>query len=111
MLPTLQRPVEWSYHPTPAEISDLCGETGSVTVWLVATDDCDNADSTQATFTIEDTIEPTITVMASDTTTEATAQGTATSSWRGSTTTVAPRPRTCAAATSRMPIGPTTESG
>ena len=63
-------PVEWSYHPTPAEISDLCGETGSVTVWFVATDDCDNADSTQATFTIEDTIKPTISVTASDTTTE-----------------------------------------
>ena len=65
----------WSYHPNPAELSDLCGETGAVTVWFVATDDCGNADSTQATFTIEDTLEPTITMAASDTTTECDGSG------------------------------------
>jgi len=42
-------------------VSDLCGETGSVSVTFTATDDCGNASTTSATFTIVDTLDPVIT--------------------------------------------------
>ncbi|MBT8288436.1 MAG: T9SS type A sorting domain-containing protein [Bacteroidia bacterium] len=51
-------------------LSDECGATGSVTVTFVATDDCDNYSTTVATFTIEDTLKPTIDVPAGDLTVE-----------------------------------------
>ena len=51
-------------------LGEGCAATGTVSVWFVATDACGNADSTEASFTIEDTLAPTITVMASDTSAE-----------------------------------------
>ena len=50
---------EWSHNYVA--LSDECGATGSVTVIFTATDDCDNASSTAATFTIEDTTVPDMT--------------------------------------------------
>ncbi len=50
--------VTWTYAPNPAELSDDCGETGSVTVTFTAEDDCGNTVQTTATFTIEDTTFP-----------------------------------------------------
>ena len=44
--------------------------TGSATVTFTATDDCGNASSTTATFTIEDTTAPSIDTEASDLTVE-----------------------------------------
>ncbi|WP_188605634.1 HYR-like domain-containing protein [Aquaticitalea lipolytica] len=43
------------------ELSDLCGATGALTVEFTATDSCGNESKTTATFTVEDTIAPTIT--------------------------------------------------
>jgi len=40
------------------QLSDGCGETGSVTVNFTATDECGNVATTTATFTIEDTTVP-----------------------------------------------------
>ena len=45
-------------------LSDECGETGDVTVTFIATDDCGNASSTEATFSIIDTTPPTLEVGA-----------------------------------------------
>jgi len=42
------------------------GATGSTTVTFTVTDDCGNATTTQAIFTIEDSVAPTIDVMAQD---------------------------------------------
>ena len=56
------------YHPNPAELSDACAD-GEITVWFVATDDCGNADSTQATFKVIDTTNPVPTLTASNDTT------------------------------------------
>ena len=53
--------VTWSNDYVDGSVSDLCGETGSVSVTFTATDDCGNIATTSATFTIEDTLEPTIT--------------------------------------------------
>ena len=47
-------------------LSNLCGTTGAATVTFTATDDCGNESTTVATFTIEDTTEPTITLEASN---------------------------------------------
>ena len=47
-------------------LSDLCGQTGSVTVNFIATDDCGNTSTTSATFTIEDTVAPSIGIPASN---------------------------------------------
>ena len=46
-----------------------CGATGSATVMFTATDDCGNATSTTATFTIEDTTAPDV-MAAADATVE-----------------------------------------
>jgi hypothetical protein len=51
-------------------LSDDCGETGSALVTFIATDACGNFSTTEATFTIEDTIPPSITTPASDETVE-----------------------------------------
>ncbi|MCB2206311.1 hypothetical protein KQI65_16325 [bacterium] len=56
-------------------LSNLCGATGAATVTFYATDDCGNVDSTTATFTIEDTVPPTITTAAQDTTVECDGSG------------------------------------
>jgi len=51
--------ISWSNNYT-GSLSELCGETGDVTVIFVATDECGNASTTSAIFTIEDTIDPII---------------------------------------------------
>jgi len=53
--------VTWSNDYVVDSVSDLCGETGSVTVTFTATDACENSSSTSATFTIVDTLDPVIT--------------------------------------------------
>ena len=57
------------------ELSDGCGETGSVTVEFTATDSCGNNDKVSFTFTIEDTTNPTIDQEASDMTVECDGNG------------------------------------
>jgi len=52
------------------QLSDECGETGSVSVIFTATDDCGNTATATATFTIEDTTAPVITADAADQTVE-----------------------------------------
>lgn len=54
--------VSWShdYGVNGNILSNLCGETGAVTVIFYATDECGNVANTSATFTIEDTTAPTI---------------------------------------------------
>ncbi|UKM64134.1 gliding motility-associated C-terminal domain-containing protein [Flavobacteriaceae bacterium GSB9] len=49
-----------------AGLSDLCGATGSETVTFTLTDECGNDITAQATFTIEDTTDPTWDVAPSD---------------------------------------------
>lgn len=59
-------------------LSDLCGETGSVTVTFTATSDdgcVTNSSQTIATFTIVDTTDPTIDTCPLDTTVECDGQG------------------------------------
>ena len=56
--------VSWDH--SELNFSDDCGVSGSADVWFIAMDECGNADSTRATFTIEDTTSPTIEVLASD---------------------------------------------
>ena len=51
-------------------LSNGCGLTGSALVIFTATDECGNASTTSATFTIQDTTVPTITVQASNQTIE-----------------------------------------
>ena len=52
------------------QLTDECGETGSITVTFTATDDCGNTAIADATFTIEDTTAPVIDADASDLTVE-----------------------------------------
>ncbi|MBK8966930.1 MAG: HYR domain-containing protein [Lewinellaceae bacterium] len=56
-------------------LSNDCGATGTVTVTFTATDECDNASVTTATFTIEDTTAPTMEVEAEDKTVECDGSG------------------------------------
>ncbi len=54
----------WSTLPADPAVSDACGETGSVEVVFIATDDAGNSVSSSAIFTIEDTQAPIFTVPA-----------------------------------------------
>ena len=45
--------VSWSTNPADPQISDGCGQTGSVTVEFIAMDAAGNTASTSASFTIE----------------------------------------------------------
>ncbi|PLX33511.1 MAG: hypothetical protein C0600_00325 [Ignavibacteria bacterium] len=65
--------VTWTNNFT--SLSDLCGATGSATVTFYATDECNNVDSTTATFTIVDTTPPTISPQASNQTVECDGNG------------------------------------
>ncbi|NNL31604.1 MAG: T9SS type A sorting domain-containing protein [Flavobacteriaceae bacterium] len=65
--------VTWSNNFTG--LSDECGATGSATVEFTATDDCGNESKTSATFTIEDTTNPTIDVPAKDEVVECDGEG------------------------------------
>ncbi len=56
-------------HDCPS-ITQLCANTGFVTVTFTATDECGTSQSTTATFTIEDTTPPNIIQQASDMTVE-----------------------------------------
>ncbi|RLD03484.1 MAG: hypothetical protein DRI32_07285, partial [Chloroflexi bacterium] len=56
-------------------LSDLCGETGSVTVTFTATDNCGNFASTSASFTITDSSPPNIDTAADDLTVECDGSG------------------------------------
>jgi len=51
-------------------LSNGCSSTGSASVIFSATDDCGNSITTNATFTIEDSVAPSIDVVAQDTTIE-----------------------------------------
>ena len=54
--------VTWSNNYVDGDLSDECGATGSVTVIFTATDACDNASTTSATFTIVDETDPALSV-------------------------------------------------
>ena len=54
--------VTWSHDYMDGDLSDECGATGSVTVIFTATDACDNASTTSATFTIVDETDPALSV-------------------------------------------------
>ena len=60
--------VTWSNDFTT--MANTCGGAGSVQVVFTATDEAGNTSTSTATFTIEDTTAPTITLAASDLTTE-----------------------------------------
>ena len=53
--------VSWSHDYEDGDLSDLCGETGSVNVVFTASDDCGNESDIELTFTIQDTEAPTLT--------------------------------------------------
>ena len=57
--------VTWSHNYASLSLSDLCGATGAVTVTFTAKDASNNASTTSATFTIVDTVAPSITTVAS----------------------------------------------
>ena len=58
-------------------MANTCGGAGAVQVIFTATDAAGNTSSTSATFTIQDTTAPSITVAAQDTTTECDGSGNA----------------------------------
>ncbi len=61
----------WMTDPMDPELSDDCGNTGSVTVIFIAKDDCGNASSTDpATFSVVDTTPPEFTSVPADATIE-----------------------------------------
>ena len=62
--------INWTYTPNPAVLSNECGATGSVTVTFRATDLSNNFAETTATFTIEDTENPSWTNAPEDLTVE-----------------------------------------
>ena len=74
MVALLPRTTAATWWSNDASRERRCGATGSVTVTFTATDDCDNASSTTATFTIEDTTNPDLTA-ASDQTVECDGMG------------------------------------
>ncbi|MFL1011735.1 hypothetical protein, partial [Flavisericum labens] len=82
--------VTWSndYDPITNPVNDDCGTTGSVTVTFTATDTCGDPFSanTTATFTIQDTTDPSIDTAASDQTVECdgAGNGTALTAWLNS---------------------------
>ncbi len=63
--------VTWTTDPINPLPADGCGESGSVTVTFIASDDGGNSIFTSATFTIQDTQAPTFTVPAAITLTPA----------------------------------------
>lgn len=70
-------PIVWSNDYDPANFVPSCGFSGSVIVLFTATDDCGNFSETSATFTIEDTVGPSIDTEASDSTVECDGSGNA----------------------------------
>jgi hypothetical protein len=62
--------VTWSTVPSTPALSDGCGETGTATVSFIATDECGNSSSTNATFSIIDSTNPSIMQAASSTSVE-----------------------------------------
>ncbi len=65
----------WTHNYDPIRFVPTCGGAGYVDVTFYATDDCGNADSTSARFTIVDTTPPAITTAAQDTTVECDGSG------------------------------------
>ncbi len=63
--------IYWMTDPMDPELSDGCGQTGSVTVVFLAKDDCGNVAMTDpATFTIVDDVDPVFTSVPDDATIE-----------------------------------------
>jgi hypothetical protein len=63
--------VNWTTDPTNPELSDDCGNTGSVTVVFIADDGCGNSVATDpATFSVVDTTDPVFTFVPVDATVE-----------------------------------------
>ena len=58
---TATEDLEWSNNAPELPNTDECGMTGSTTVIFIVKDACGNQSKTYATFTIEDTLDPTIT--------------------------------------------------
>jgi len=67
--------VMWRNDYNASNLLDDCSATGSVVVMSTAMDDCGNSASTMSTFAIEDTMEPTIMIEASDETVECDGSG------------------------------------
>ena len=67
----------WTNNYDASNFADSCGVTGTVSVTFTAADDCNNSSTTTATFIIEDTTDPTITVVAANDTVECDGAGNA----------------------------------
>ena len=67
----------WTNNYDASNFADSCGATGTVSVTFTAADDCNNMSTTTATFIIEDTTDPTITVEAENDTVECDGAGNA----------------------------------